>query len=255
MYHDVESPEGVRGGFPGDGPAVYAVTTDLFHAHLDALGAATRTAPLIAPELTGAEAQREPWMLTFDDGGTSAVAAGAELARRGWRGHFFVVTSLVGTPGFADWGALAALAEQGHAIGSHSHTHPQPISSCSEAQLLDEWAASVELIAERLGRPVTTASVPGGYYSPEVGRAAVAAGIEWLFTSEPVTGLRALDGCTLVGRYAVRRDTTAGQVAAAAAGKHGPWLRQRAAWELRGVAKKVAGRHYRRLRAALLARR
>src|SRR5256885_8018335 len=31
-------------------------------------------------------------LLTFDDGGRSAVHIGDELAARGWKGHFFIVT-------------------------------------------------------------------------------------------------------------------------------------------------------------------
>ena len=42
-------------------------------------------------------------MITFDDGGASALAAGEELARRSWRGHFFIATDLVGRPGYLDW--------------------------------------------------------------------------------------------------------------------------------------------------------
>ena len=38
-------------------------------------------------------------MLTFDDGGPSALDAAGELAHRAWRGHFFIVTSLVGRAG------------------------------------------------------------------------------------------------------------------------------------------------------------
>jgi peptidoglycan/xylan/chitin deacetylase (PgdA/CDA1 family) len=193
--------------------------------------------------------------LTFDDGGSSAVAAGDELARRSWPAHFFIVTDLVGTPGFVDWDGVRALAEQGHVIGSHSSSHPDHIASCSSEQLALEWAESVAALTEAIGAPVTTASVPGGYYTPEVGRAAAAAGITCLFTSEPVAQARSVGGYMLVGRNAVRRDTATADVAAAAAGRARPWLRQRAAWQLRGVAKRAAGPYYRRLRAALLARR
>lgn len=36
----------------------------------------------------------------FDDGGASALLAAMALERHGWRGHFFVVSDLVGKPGF-----------------------------------------------------------------------------------------------------------------------------------------------------------
>jgi len=255
MYHDVVDANGVRGGFEGDGPAVYAVTEAAFRAQLDAIEATGAGAPVRAESLVAGSASVEPWLLTFDDGGSSAVSAGSELARRSWPAHFFIVTDLVGTPGFVDWDGVRELAAQGHVIGSHSASHPDHIASCSPAELEREWSRSVVALSEAIGAPVTTASVPGGYYSTEVGRAAAAAGITCLFTSEPVTRAHPVEGYLLVGRYAVRNDTATADVAAAAAGRARPWLRQRVAWELRGIAKKAAGRHYRRLRAALLARR
>jgi len=255
MYHDVIGADGVRGGFPGDGPAVYAVTGDTFRAHLDAIAAEVPEPPVRAEALIAGTAPSGAWLLTFDDGGSSAVEAGRELARRSWPAHFFIVTDLVGTPGFLGWDDIRDLAAQGHVIGSHSSTHPAHMASCSRAELADEWSRSVEALSEALDSPVTTASVPGGYYSPEVGRVATAAGITCLFTSQPITTVRSVDGYLLVGRYAVRRETTAANAAAVAAGSPRPWLRQRAAWGLRGVAKRLAGPQYRRIRSALLARR
>jgi hypothetical protein len=118
-----------------------------------------------------------------------------------------------------------------------------------------EWTGSADVLARELGTSVACASVPGGLYSHEVGRTAAAAGYTTLFNSLPTQRLDSIDGCTLIGRYAIRRDTPTGDVAAAAAGRALPWARQRAAWNLRGAAKKIAGRRYEGLRRALLARR
>jgi peptidoglycan/xylan/chitin deacetylase (PgdA/CDA1 family) len=255
MYHDVEGLDGVRGGFGGSGPAVYAVTDEAFQAQMEAIERSARRPPLTGDTLVEGGVPADAWLLTFDDGGSSAARVGEELARRSWPAHFFVVTDRVGTPGFLTWDQIRALARQGHVIGSHSCSHPARISSCTDEQLRHEWSHSVELLSDAIGAPVTTASVPGGYYSPAVGRAAAAAGISCLFSSEPVRAVRRLDGYLLVGRYAVRRGTTTGQASAAAVGRPGPWLRQRASWELRGAAKRIGGRHYRRLRTALLDRR
>lgn len=255
MYHDVVASSGQGSGFQGSGAELYAVGAEQFRDHLDRIEQATGAPPSTVDALVGDKpALGDRWMLTFDDGGASAIAAGEELARRGWRGHFFIVTDLVGTPRFVDWDGVRALAEQGHTIGSHSRSHPQPISGCSWDQLLDEWSHSAEELSEAIGRPVVTGSIPGGYYSPAVARAAAAAGLKSLFTSEPVQTLREIDGCLLIGRYAVRRDTTAETASAAAAGAARPWLSQRASWSLRKAAKRAGGRHYERLRRALLER-
>ena len=134
-------------------------------------------------------------MITFDDGGASALHAGEELARRSWRGHFFIATDLVGRPGYLDWDGVRAVAGMGHVIGSHSCSHPDRMAACSWDQLMDEWSGSAAMLAQELGHPVPTASVPGGLYSRSVGRAAAAAGFTSLFTSLPSQRLRSIDGC------------------------------------------------------------
>ena len=92
-------------------------------------------------------------------------------------------------------------------------------------------------------------------YSKRVGRAAAAAGYTTLFTSLPTQCTGMIDGCRLIGRYAIRRDTSADEAALAATGHWRPWARQRAAWRMRGAAKSIAGERYESMRRALLARR
>ena len=240
MYHDV-----VEGS-----PDIYSVSPNRFREHLEQIGRAVGRPPAPVDQLRDRE-----WLITFDDGGASALVAGEELARRSWRGHFFVATDLIGRPGYLDWDGVRAVAAMGHVIGSHSCSHPDRMAACTWDQLMDEWSGSAAILAQELGQPITTASVPGGLYSRSVGRAAAEAGFTSLFTSLPSQRLRSLDGCRLIGRYAVRSDTAADEVAAAAAGQPLPWARQRAAWRLRGAVKTIAGRRYESLRRTLLARR
>lgn len=255
MYHDVLAPSGSQSGFGDSGSRVYSVTEASYAEQLAGIAARVGAAPAVAADLLSPTPPAAPWLVTFDDGGASATAAGAALADRGWRGHFFVPTDYVGRPSFADAGALRELASQGHVVGSHSASHPPRISDCTPGELRDEWAGSVTALAAILGDPVTTASVPGGYYSEAVGHAAASAGIAVLFTSEPVRTLGAIDGCLLVGRYAIRATSATADVVAAAAGDRRPWLTQRASWSGRRFAKRAGGRHYERLRTLLLERR
>ena len=255
MYHGVAAEGGPRDGFEGAGAAAYAVAPERFAEHLERIAAATGGAPANADELTGEGGRGETWMLTFDDGAASALEAAEQLARRSWRGHFFIATELVGTPGFLTWDEVGELARGGHVVGSHSCSHPDRMAACPPEVLLDEWSRSRAVLAEALGRPVSTASVPGGLYSPGVGRAAAAAGYSVLFNSLPSQRPGSIDGCRIIGRYAIRRDTPADEAAAAAAGRPVPWARQRSAWALRGAAKRLAGERYEGIRRALLARR
>ena len=240
MYHDV-----VEGS-----PDIYSVPPDDFREHLEQIEREIGRPPAAVDQLRDGQ-----WMITFDDGGASALLAGEELARRAWRGHFFIATDLIGRLGYLDWDGVRAVAGMGHVIGSHSCSHPDRMAACTWEQLMDEWSGSAEVLGRELGQPVRTASVPGGLYSGEVGRAAAAAGYTSLFTSLPSQRVRSVDGCRLVGRYALRRDSSADDAAAAAAGAALPWARQRAAWGLRGAVKAVAGKRYETMRRALLARR
>jgi len=250
MYHGLAAEGGPRDGFPGPGAAAYSVAPARFAEHLERIAAATERPPERVDALTPGA-----WMLTFDDGAASAVEAAEQLARRSWRGHFFIATDLVGSHGFLGWDDVRELARVGHVIGSHSCSHPDRMADRSWDELLDEWSRSAAVLAEALGGTVSTASVPGGLYSASVGRAAAEAGFTTLFTSLPTRRMGSIDGCLLIGRYAIRRDTSAGEAAAAAAGRAVPWARQRTAWELRGAAKRIAGERYEGARRALLARR
>jgi peptidoglycan/xylan/chitin deacetylase (PgdA/CDA1 family) len=222
MYHDVVE---------GD-PDIYAVTPERFREQLDAIERAAGAPPAAVGARLGTA-----WLITFDDGGASALDAGEELARRSWRGHFFIATDLVGRPGYLDWDGVRAVAGMGHVIGSHSCSHPDRMADCSWEQLLDEWSRSAAVLAGELGGPVTTASVPGGLYSKSVGRAAAAAGYTTLFTSLPSQRPGSIDGCRLVGRYAIRRHTEAAEAAEAATGPPLPRARPRAPGALRRAVK------------------
>jgi len=256
MYHDVVRPgDDDSSGFSGAGPARYKLDWDTFRGHLDLIRRKTGRDPVTLHDALSGNASTGSWSLTFDDGGSSATEVGEELARRGWRGHFFVVTDLIGTPSFMSQDEVVALQRMGHVVGSHSRSHPKRMDSCPTSQLLDEWRESVAVLSELLGQPVDTASIPGGWYSQRVARSAGAAGIAVLCTSEPRRTLWRVDGCVLVGRGSVHRHVGAAAAADLAAGKPLRWTLQRAGWDARKLAKRVGGRAYDRARAARFAGR
>ncbi len=238
MYHDITSPGGPPSGFEGPGPERYKVGAAAFARHLDLL-------PRGGP----------PVVLTFDDGGASAHRPTADmLEERGMRGVFLVTTGRVGTPGFLGLDQIADLHRRGHVVGSHTVTHPHWMSRCSRAELAREWGESVAALEDVIGAPITCASVAGGHYSDAVGRAAAAAGIRILFTSAPTRRIASVDGCRLVGRYAVTGRTPEGTVARLARGDRAARAGQAAAWRARSAARAALGPAYERVRSALLAR-
>jgi peptidoglycan/xylan/chitin deacetylase (PgdA/CDA1 family) len=255
LYHDVvERGRDDDSGFPGRGPARYKLELPEFDRHLDAIARAVPRAPVLVPELDERADGARPWLLTFDDGGASALTAADSLARHGWRAHFFVTVDRIGSPAFLDADGVRALAELGHSVGSHSCSHPERMSKCTHEELLYEWGRSTEVLGELLGRKVTIASVPAGWYSRRVAQAAAEVGIEALFTSEPVAAAHQVDGCRVLGRFTIQRGVPAAHAAAIASGRPVPRFRQFAAWNARKVAKAVGGETYLRLRRYLLAR-
>jgi len=242
MYHDVIA-EGAedRSGFPGRDAALYKVTTARFEEHLSAIAE--------NPE----PANRNPLpLLTFDDGGVSAIDAAATLERHGFVGHFFVTTNYVGTRGFLDVDLIRDLHARGHVIGSHSCSHPLRMGHCSWAQLLDEWMRSRATLEDIIGCEVLYASVPGGDFAPGVAEAAARAGITRLFTSEPTTQIRRAFGLDLHGRFTVQRWTTKETVRGLVEGAWLPRARQAIVWKAKKLTKQVGGERYLRIRKALL---
>jgi hypothetical protein len=141
-----------------------------------------------------------------------------------------------------------------HSVGCHSQTHPQRMSHCTKAELLDEWRCSLEFLSEVLGTTVRVASVPGGYYSRAVAEAAARAGVGQLFTSEPTERVDEVDGCLVFGRYGVQRWTSPEAVAGIAAGRFLPRRRQQLVWSAKKLTKRVGGDYYLRARRALIER-
>jgi peptidoglycan/xylan/chitin deacetylase (PgdA/CDA1 family) len=239
MYHDVVAAgDEDSSGFPGRDAALYKITPEDFAAHLDAIGA-SRPA-------------HSPPVITFDDGGRSAMAAADLLEARGRTGHFFVTANYVGTRGFLTEDEIRELARRGHVIGSHSCSHPLRMGHCSWPQLVDEWSRSRSMLGDVTGMEISEASVPGGDFAPQVAEAAATAGITRLFTSEPTAETRHAFGLTLVGRFTIQRWTTADTAAALAAGDWMPCARQAMMWNAKKMTKRLGGERYLQIRKLLL---
>jgi peptidoglycan/xylan/chitin deacetylase (PgdA/CDA1 family) len=195
-------------------------------------------------------------LLTFDDGGVSAASHAAPILEEfGWPGHFFVTTDRIGTPGFLEPAQIRDLRRRQHVIGSHSCSHPTRMAACSVAQLDREWRDSVRRLEDILGERVTTASIPGGYYSSRVASSAAAAGIQVLFTSEPVTKTSVVHGCLVVGRFCVQQGVSPQWVAAIVADRAIARLQRTIAWNSKKVLKAAGGSAWLRMRQWILARR
>jgi len=255
MYHDVvEGDDWDSSGFPGPEAATYKVRSEDFNAHVEAIRSAAGVEGVgLAAEQGGEDGPRV--VLTFDDGGVSASSLIAPaLEEPGWRAYFFVTTARIGHPGFLSDSLIRQLEARGHVVGAHTHTHPLRMAACTPEQLSHEWQTSAGILGDILGHAITAASVPGGYYSLKVARAAAACGIQTLFNSEPTTRTRLVDGCRVIGRYTLRRDDAPSLPGALAGGHRTARLRQAALWKTKGIAKTLGGKSYLKLREFLLSR-
>jgi peptidoglycan/xylan/chitin deacetylase (PgdA/CDA1 family) len=247
MYHDVYNRnESSATGFTESGADSYKLSRADFSDHLQALQAGGGRAVTVLEAV--ASRQTQTFMLTFDDGGVSALTEIVPLLDKlVWPGHFFITTERIGTIGFLSRDDIELLHTGGHIVGSHSHTHPDIISSLSDEELTEEWQRSVTILAEITGSPITIASVPGGFLSRRVARAAAAAGIRYLFTSDPGQRTRDIAGCQLFPRYTLKQDMNGG-IAAGLVYSHGNWRqRQYMSWNSRKLMKKVSGPLYLRI--------
>jgi peptidoglycan/xylan/chitin deacetylase (PgdA/CDA1 family) len=197
-YHEVTD-DPTAAGFQRPSARPYKLTRAAFARHLDAIGSGP-CVPTLAGDVDPAREGR-CLLLSFDDGGKSALYAGDELCRRGWRGHFFIVTDFIGRPHFLDAGEIRYLRSCGHVIGSHSHTHPDIVRDLPPARMLDEWWVSNAVLAGLLGEPCLMASIPGGDISRQALATAAAAGFRYVFTSEPWLRPRRVNEAWILGRF------------------------------------------------------
>jgi len=251
MYHDiVEHAWHQASGFGSADAALYKLEPEEFERHLAAIGAGAPGEPILVTDLLADNAgPAKPWMITFDDGGISSYTLIADrMEALGWRSHFFITTDYIGKPAFMTREQIRELRRRGHVIGSHSCSHPLRFASRPWDELKREWSESLHTLSAILGEPVRIASVPGGQYSRQVAEAAAAAGIKALFTSEPTSRYVEVDGCLVLGRYAIQRWTPPHTAAGMASGKYAPRFKQCLWWEIKKVTKTLGGDYYLRLR-------
>lgn len=251
LYHDViVGSDYDNSGFAGKGAAVYKLKSEDFKQHISAISRAIMS----TPALVGQEPQQgKPiFCLTFDDGGISALHIAEVLAQYGWKGHFFITSDYLGTKKFLSSDNIRVLVKEGHVIGSHSCSHPDPMSACSFEQLVKEWCQSRAKLEDILGSAVVTASLPGGYYSKNITVAASDAGIKFLFTSEPVKTSWKVGNCQVLGRYTIWRGMSPEVAASIASGKKNEQTKQYILWNTKKIAKTLGGNLYLKLRERLI---
>ena len=194
MYHDLYRKNPSESGFQNDTAIKYKVEEKKFEKQVSG----------IKQWLTDNQLPLCNVEFTFDDGGESFLTIAEQILERyGFRGTFFIATEFIDTPGFLTKEQIKDLVERGHAIGSHSHSHPERMAALSAADITQEWSRSKNILENILDAPITVASIPNGYFSDKVLKVMVALGYSCIYTSNPTTRRQNRNGAVVAGRFAV----------------------------------------------------
>ena len=143
-------------------------------------------------------------LVTFDDGGKSNMISAQYLEELNISGHFFIVTSLIGSPHFLSADEIINLHKAGHVIGSHSHTHPNVFKSLTKKQMLSEWRNSKQILEDIIGETIECCSIPGGDANNLAYETAIAAGYKYVFNSDPTIYPKNAEGGYVFGRVSLK---------------------------------------------------
>jgi len=251
VFHDVVPPARL-----GDVPAThrpYALTPEDFRAFLVAATTTLRRAATISS--VPGELGCGFYGLTFDDGAesdyTEAFPALLELKLRA---TFFVVPTLVGTPGHVTWAQLREMVAAGMEVGSHSLTHPF-LHQLDRAGIVREYGQSRAMLEERLGLAVRAASLPRGWEPPGLGPILSELGYR-VFCTSRVGWWHPGDEPLAMPRVAVRQGMLAEEFLAIANAERRALWRLQAIEAAKNAAKVCLGSAgWQRLRAPLLGMR
>lgn len=197
LYHEVID-DYSESGFQNKDNLAYMHKTEVFRRHLE----------IFKNHLNSGNSKVENHLFTFDDGGISNLKSARILEENDWKGIYFITTKRIGTSGFLAENDIRTLHENGHIIGSHSHTHPMIFRSLTYVQMLEEWKVSKEILEEILGEEILHCSVPGGDSDLKTYESAVEAGFKYIFDSEPIVETRKLQNADIFGRFSVKAQTS-----------------------------------------------
>jgi peptidoglycan/xylan/chitin deacetylase (PgdA/CDA1 family) len=187
----------------GPGADEFTVEETEFARQLDVIASAgLRTVPLLSVAEGGD--LRGAVVLTFDDGTEDAVTRVLpQLRKRGMRGTFFVITGLVGKPGYLTWDGVRALAAAGMEIGSHTVTHAH-LADLPEERVVEELTKSKADLEAHLGAPVAVLAYPYNSVRAGIERAAREAG----YRAAAAGMVHGSDDPLRLYRTTIRRSTT-----------------------------------------------
>jgi peptidoglycan/xylan/chitin deacetylase (PgdA/CDA1 family) len=233
MYHDIVTTTDKSSGFQNKNAFQYKVEESAFEEQIKAL-------------------RGKDLVFTFDDGGESFYTKAASILEKyGVRGLFFISTKYIDTPGFLTTEQVKVLADKGHIIGSHSHSHPEIFTKLSKEEVREEWRKSYEILKDILEEKDLPMSIPNGYASKIIMEEAIKCGFSDIYTSQPTTKTKLFQKHNVIGRYVVHDNMTTEDVLRIVNSK-GCRLKMALKWHFLNVVKGVLGESYETIKAHVL---
>lgn len=195
MYHDVYDVSLQDSGFNVASNYPYKLQVSEFEKQISS----------IAAYLKLHDIDKGLLQLSFDDGGVSFYTIIMPIIEKyGFKGSFYIASQYIGEDGFLTESMIKEMAERGHRIGGHSHTHRQRMNELSCDELKEDWGQCLRILSRITGEPCTTASLPNGFISKVILQVLEELGVEELYTSEPTEESRMYGNMTIRGRYGIR---------------------------------------------------
>lgn len=199
MYHDSYIVNKSESGFKLAGADVYKIKPQVFEHQLQ----------LIEKYISQNGINKNCVRFTFDDGGISFYTIYAPILEKyGYKGYFFITTSLIATDGFMTEDQIKELDKRGHIIGGHSDSHRQRMNDLTYEELLEDWSKCSERLSAIVGHPITVCSLPCGYESKSMVAALKDLGYTDIYTSAPETLPEENNGVFLYGRFGIKEVMT-----------------------------------------------
>ena len=175
MYHYI------RGVDQGSDPLGYelSLAPELFEAQMAWLheqGYRTMRMDAVARCIANGACPARAVALTFDDGYADAfTAALPALQRYGFTATFYIVSGMVGQPGYVSWEQLAALRDAGMEIGAHTIDH-YDLTTLDPVESERQIVQSKIDLEHALGISIASFCYPTGLYNWSVAEQTRAAG-------------------------------------------------------------------------------
>lgn len=181
-------------------------------------------------ELIASHPNKDKVVITVDDAGKGNHQFMLPVFKNlGLKVYIFVPTCFISKGSdkstYMSASQIKEFADEGHIVGSHSHTHPKNISLLSMNEIANEWKQSKEILENITDKEVVSGSIPGGFYSYSQLNIMKDLGYKEIFNSIPTFKEKNLGNVKIAGRFSIENHTTNDDLEKIL--KMSPWYQQK----------------------------